>query len=493
MKTEVILINPSFDRSRMGFFARYVPAMLPLSLGFLAGYLIERGVRPTIIDEQLEYLSPQKIKDIFRNKENIIVGLSCLTAGAQRAYELAGWIKDASPGALIVYGGVHATVLPEEAFERGHADVVVCAEGEETLHELIQAHEKGDSFEKVKGIFYRRDGQVINTAPRPVIEDLNTLPAFPYYLFEDNGAQYDFGNLISSRGCPFECIFCSQRSISGRRYRYRSAQNVLKELDTLIYTYGQKNIIFNDDNFVVSRQHVFDVCEMMIARNYPDNISFLAMARTDMVDGRMLELMKRAGFKNIVYGLETGSERLMAMIKKKATLADSRRALELTRQAGLGSISSFILGLPTETHEESLQTIKFAKSLPLDFTRFNLLVPYPGTEIYERIKKEGRNFKNDWNNFITVAGFGNVPLAYIPQGRTEKEMRRLQLWANLTFYLRPRQLWMLLTRGFGSQLRLPPLLSLQGLVVYIRIILYLAVQFVKTFVAPRQRLVSAKG
>src|SRR3989338_476922 len=319
---KVILINPSFDSSRMGPLHKYVPAMLPLSLGFIAGYLLARDIQPTIIDEQLEYLTPGRIKKLVGNKAPLLIGLSCLTAGSARAYELAGWIKMENPEAIIVYGGVHATVMPEEAFAKGAADVVVRNEGEDTFYELIRGYEFGGNLEDIKGITFLRNGKIVHNPPRPVIKDLNTLPTFPYHLFERDFKRYDFGNVLTSRGCPFECIFCSQRSISGRSYRYRSAENVIKELDLLIYKYGQRNIVFNDDNFVVNRKHVFEVCEMIIARKYPKGISFQAMARGDMVDIEMLKLMKRAGFKTISYGLETGSERLMKLIKKKLTTAD---------------------------------------------------------------------------------------------------------------------------------------------------------------------------
>ena len=206
------------------------------------------------------------------------------------------------------------------------------------------------------------------------------------------------------------------------------------------------------------------------------------MARGDMVDIEMLKLMKRAGFKTISYGLETGSERLMKLIKKKLTTADSRKAIQLTQKAGISAIGSFIIGLPSETRTESFQTIKFAKSLPLDLTRFNLLVPYPGTAVYEMIMNSNHGIKGDWDNFLTVSGFGKDTIPYIPEGRTQKEMRQLQFWANLSFYLRPRQFVKFIRYGFPTQLFLPPLLSWEGVKARVEIALYLISALLRSFV-----------
>lgn len=485
---KIILINPSFDRSTMGPFHEYVPRMLPLSVGFLAGYLLQKDITPAIIDEQLNYLTRDEIKDIVGNRGRIIAGLTCLTAGAERAYKLAGWIKESNPEAILIYGGIHATVLPEEVLTRGKADVVVHNEGEETLHELVQYYRHGGKLENIKGISFSSNGQFIHNSPRPLIEDLNTLPPFPYHLFEKDIKKYSFADVMMSRGCPFQCIFCSQRSITGRSYRFKSAENIIKELDILIFKYGQKErIIFNDDNFVVNRKHVFDLCEKIIARKYPKTLSFQVYARGDMVDLEMLKIMKRAGITAIVYGLETGSERLMKIVKKQLTVADNKRAIELTRKAGITTNGSFILGLPTETMEESLQTIRFAKSLPLDLTRFNLLVPYPGTKIRELLKESRQDIKDDWSTFLTVSGFGSTSIPYIPDGRTEKEMRRLQLWANLTFYLRPRQFFIIMVKKFSNQLNLPSPLTLKGMKAYITIAVYLTATLAKTFLKDRKK------
>lgn len=479
---EVILINPSFDRSTMGPFHEYVPKMLPLSIGFLAGYLLARDIVPNIVDEQLEYITHKEVEMLVSDKGRIIVGLSCLTAGAARAYELASWIKEANPEAILIYGGIHATVLPEEALKRGRADIVVRNEGEEAIYELIQYYRQGGKLENIKGISFACNGKFIHNPPRPLIEDLNSLPPFPYHLFEKDIKKYIFGDIMMSRGCPFECIFCSQRSISGRAYRFRSTGNIIKELDALVYKYGQKQIIFNDDNFVVNRNHVFELCDKIIARKYPDSLSFQVYARGDMVDLEMLRLMKRAGIGAIVYGLETGSERLMKIVKKRLTVADNKRAIELTHEAGILTNGSFILGLPTETKEESLQTIRFAKSIPLDLTRFNLLVPYPGTEVYELLKKSRQDINDDWSSFLTVSGFGTTSIPYIPEGRIENEMRRLQLWANLTFYLRPRQFIILMRKKFSNQLHLPSPLTLRGMQAYMKIAIYLIITITKTFI-----------
>lgn len=471
---DVILINPSFNREKMGPFHKYVRAMAPMSLGFLASYLMAKGIKPVIYDEQIECLSEEKIKEIFGWRRRMIAGITCLTAGADRAYELAGWIKAANPEAKIIFGGVHATVLPEEVIIKGGADIVVRNEGEDTLCELVKYYSEGGDIRLIKGISFMDKGNLFHTPDRPPIRDLDDLPEFPYYLFEKNKDKYSFGNLLTSRGCPYECIFCSQRSISGKTYRYRSAEKVLSELDTLISIYGQKNIIFNDDNFVVNRRRVLEICRLIIERKYPKNVRFLAMARSDMVDPEMLRAMRKAGFKSIVFGLETGSERLMKLIKKRSTLEDNEKAVRMAREAGFVTIGAFILGFPTETREESLSTIRFAKKINLDLNRFNLLVPYPGTEVSRMIAKTSDKPLNNWQDFLTVGGIGKGRVPYVPEGRTDSEMRRLQIWANVSFYMRPRQLLIFARGGYGDQLSIPPVYTMRGIKAYTEIFVYLA-------------------
>jgi anaerobic magnesium-protoporphyrin IX monomethyl ester cyclase len=462
----MILINPQFDRiKKLGIFSRYVPISLPIGIGILAGYLIKNGKKAKIIDDQITPITEEVLAEYVKGLDGpYIFGLSCFTAGIFRGYELARMIKKYYPDSYVVMGGIHPTVLPEEVLACEAVDIVVRREGDETIIALYDILKQRADYQHILGISYKdTNGNIVHNADAPVLKDLNILPPFPYHLFEKHIDRYNLGFILSARGCPYDCFFCSQLRISGRQYRFTDPSRVIDELDLLINKYGQKNISFFDDNFVVNRDRTRELCNLMYERGFHKKAEFECQTRGDAIDEEILGYLKKAGFTTIAFGLETGSERLMKIINKGETVAQNVAAVKLAKKHGFKVMASFILGLPTETKEERKMAYQLAKDLDLDYAKFNNATPYPGTALYDIAVAEGSlnagpNYENLSACGTFVEGpFNNTPMAYCPKTANEKDLKKDILRANLYFWLQPKKIFKVLSSGgvSGGWLNLP--------------------------------------
>src|SRR5208283_2651439 len=222
---DIIFINPKVDKV-LGSFDFLVAKSIPLGLGYLAAYLLERNYSVKIIDEEVEKLTIEKIRNITDTDEQLF-GISCMTPNVSRGYKLADLIKSVFPKAIVMFGGIHPTVVPEEVLGKPSVDLVVRGEAESVIEEIVGNHKKGLGFKNILSCSYRDNGKMVHNDKAPLI-DINLLPDIPYHLFDSK--VYDMGFVISSRGCPYNCVFCSQRAINGNVYRYRSTEKVINEL-----------------------------------------------------------------------------------------------------------------------------------------------------------------------------------------------------------------------------------------------------------------------
>lgn len=435
---KILLINPSLKRpERISKRKRFVPVGIPLSISYLAAYLKEKNIEFDIYDERLEPLHDGELEKLINEKGINVVGLSCTTPYIYRALDLANTVKKISPEIKIVLGGVHPSVMTDECLQNESVDYVVRHEGEITLWEFLKSLQGELDIKDVKGLSYKENGSIIHNPDRLAIEDLDSLPPFPFHLFEKQKDRYFF-RILTSRGCPYRCIFCSARSITGRKYRYRSAEQVIKDIDLLVNQFCRSRIGFADDTFTANKDRVIKLCELIIDRGLHKKATFYCMTRGDTVDRHLLEIMKTAGFRGISFGIETGSNRIMKLIKKGETIESNIRAVKTAKDIGFIVRGSFILGFPTETREESRETINLALKNPFDYAMFNLPIPYPGTELYEIAKREGNRY-TDFSNFDAMEGLLKKQTVYIPKGRTKKELIRLQRKAYFLFYFRLKQ------------------------------------------------------
>jgi len=461
----MLLINPQFNRAdKLGPFARYVPVTLPMSIGTLASYLILKKKKAKILDEQVTQITKETVDDYLKDlSKPFIFGISCTTAAIARGFEIAAMLKKWYPGSKVIIGGIHPTVMPEEVLQNKNVDIVVKREGEEILNRLYDAIKKGKDYSKIKGISFKdKKGRIIHNTLAPLFDDLDCLPQFPYNLFAEHLDKYHIGAIMSARGCPFNCIFCSQKLVSGGHYRFKSPEKVIEEIELLLNKYKLRRIEFWDDNFVVNKERTKKLCKLIKENGLNKKAKFLCQTRGDAVDREILQHLKDAGFDVISFGLETTNERLLRILNKGETVEQNLRAVLLAKEMGFKVEATFILGIPTETNEERKEVIRKALKLPLDFVRFNNATPYPGTKLYEMALKE-KNLKvaKDWSNLNACGSFvkGGNPgsLPYAPATTTREELHRDILRANLSFWLQPKRILRIFLSGgvSGGWLSLP--------------------------------------
>jgi len=440
-KTRVLLINPTFDVIRqLGELGKLYVLGRPLGLGYLDAYLESKGIEARIIDGQISDLTEETLGKETQEFSPNIVGITSTTALASAAHEVAKWTKNISKDIKVVMGGVHPTVLPGETLEDDNVDVVVRGEGEITFFELATAFETRTDLRDVLGISFKSNGEIVHNENRPFIKDLDSLPPVDDHILPRN--RYSGYSVLTARGCPFNCIFCSSRTLWGTRYRVRSPENVFVEIDFIVDKYNPKEIAFIDESFVTNKARTEKICDMFIERGYHKRMRWICSSRADLVDEPLLAKMREAGCSAISFGIETASRRLLDILRKGTSPEINEKAVRMAKRAGISNVrATFILGIPTETREESLATIKYAKKLPLDSAKFSIATPYPGTELYRIALSEGMAIQKDWSKLHQGVGFSEYDPVWIPKGRDPKELKKLQRRAHLEFYLSPRRLF----------------------------------------------------
>ena len=449
---KVILINPPYDvGGYMGKLSKMAFVFPPIGLTYIASYLRDRGVDVAIFDCQVHDKAIESVVDDFHPD---IIGITCQTSLVYSTIELSRKLKRVFPETKIIVGGVHASIRPQDLLQDDSINCVAIGEGELTMFEYVQAVESGRDWTKVPGIASIKNGQVMFAPVRDMVKDIDIfpmpamdlLPLDKYQTSPDNRTGDMLGTLITARGCPFNCIFCASKLLTKGKYRTHSIERVCKEVERYIEDYKVNQLFIIDDNFAIDKIRAKELCREFIRRAFQEKITWWTDSRVDCVDEELLVLMKKAGCTIISYGIETGVQRLLDFIEKGISLEQIRETVRITKKVGFSIRATMILGLPTETREESLRTIKFAKELKIDQVRFALATPFPGTRLYDIATEEGGITSNDWTAFSLMSGYTGKKPIYVPKGRDGKELAQLQRRANLYFYLRPRVILMYLRR-----------------------------------------------
>lgn len=368
----------------------------PFGLISLAAYLRENGVDVKILDyiiSPLEVGALEKELDIFAPD---IVGATGVTMNVNKAISILAHVKRHRPSAITVMGGPHATFDAEALLGgRAHLDYIVRGEGEITALELINSLGKGNE-ESVAGLSFRRGGMIIHNPDRPFINDINILPKPARDLVEL--AKYRaLGlpiNMVTSRGCPFECVFCVGSKMVGRKVRYFSVDRVVDEFE-MLSRMGFRQINIVDDLFTSHKERCMKICDGILSKNI--NHEWTAFARVDTVTPELLAKMREAGCTTLCFGIESGNQKILDTVKKKTSLDMCRKAIAMCSDAGISPMTSYILGLPGETHETVRETMEFAKALSPSYG-YHILAPFPGTEVREKAAEFGmRILTSDWD------------------------------------------------------------------------------------------------
>ena len=309
---KIILITPV--NKNLGYFHQFVPLSVPVGVALLAGYLKENGKEVEVLDEEvIDDLEAETLKLIEESGGKAIVGISSMTPSIARSYRLAKALKERYPKLPVIFGGIHATVMPDEVLDSGYADCLIRGEGEIAFLDVVNAYEKGELDKNIANLSYKNEkGENIHNDKAKLVKDLDRFPPFPYEFFSD--PRYDLGFVLSSRGCPFDCIFCSQRAISESLYRYHSTQRVINDLKYLIYEKNQKSILFMDDYLTGNKKRLIELCNAIIEAGLHKVCSFGGQTRGDSLNVEVLQAMKDANFTSLMFGVETASERIMATL-----------------------------------------------------------------------------------------------------------------------------------------------------------------------------------
>lgn len=459
----VLLINPRFQ---LPIDTRTTPH---LGIAYLAAVSERHGDEVAVFDQDVEDV---RLTDYVREFNPDIVGIGTNTPQVKQGWLCAREVKSVLPDVVTVQGGPHVSALPEESAARPEIDVVVRGEGEDTWIDLCSTLEKvkagNPSFkardlldpankilDRVLGVTYQTtEGRIRHTHERPAVADLDALPfpAYKYFKMDrysslqpamdaiERGKSF---SMMTSRGCPYRCTFCSQ-SVMAEKWRARSPENVVKEMRHLIEDWGAQEIGILDDSANIDRKRLRALSELLIGQGL-NRVPWIMIngIRANLADQDLLALMKQAGCKRVAFGVETGDEDILDSIDKRVTHEQIRQAFKNAKKVGLETVGFFIIGLPGDNEVTMEKTIRFACELDPLVANFSMMTPYPGTKVWEQVHRNGgRMLVKDWQDYVFFEGKARYEM-----GETTAEVQERK-WkeAYRRFYLRPHRILMTLGR-----------------------------------------------
>ncbi len=371
----------------------------PLGLGYLAAVLEQNKHKVSIIDltfeKNFEFLK-QQLKKL--NPE--IVGITCQTTFAEDAFKAAEVVKNVIPRVLLIIGGPHPTIMPEKTMEESGADIAVIGEGEDTLLEIVENFSKKQDYSRIRGIFYRNNNQILSNSGREVIQDLDNIPFPSRHLFDQRYFAFPEVTMISSRGCPYNCSFCQPtlKKLFGNKVRLRSPENVIAELKMLIEKYPGKIVRFHDDTFTWDKKWITKVCMLIKENNL--NFSWNCKSRIDVLDREIVAMLKDAGCQRLDLGVESGSSRLLdCVLNKGISVEKVKEIFSICEQENLPTLAFIMVGSPTETPLDIIDTIDLLEEIPFDGLHVSLFTPFPGTSIFDYSSEKKLISARSWSEY----------------------------------------------------------------------------------------------
>jgi anaerobic magnesium-protoporphyrin IX monomethyl ester cyclase len=362
----------------------------PLGISYLVAILHQAGYKVMVKDYGVEFFSAQAFKELIINFDIEVIGISSRTASFSSAKYLVGLLAEIGYSGYILMGGQHVSSLPEYSLKEIDypKTIIIDGEGEQTILDVCDYISSGydlKTFSSIKGIYYLSDGEIIKTPRRPLIKDLDQLPLPARHLLPMNLYKTAYC-IITSRGCPFHCIYCD-KSVSKKQVRLRTPQNIILEIEDVLSKYGPRPIFFVDDFFTLHKERVYEFVELLQQKHI--NIDWWCLSRVDGVDEELVGKLKSAGCKRITFGIESGDEETLRKIKKKTNVKAAEKAVRLAVNSGISVKANFILGFGWDDYSTWRKTIKLAARLPVNYEyAFYYATPFPGSELWDIALKE---------------------------------------------------------------------------------------------------------
>lgn len=421
----------------------------PLGIGYIASFIRKKQNRNVeIFVEEIE-----KFEKIFKENRYDVLGISSMTNTYPMAAKMARIAKNINPDCFVILGGQHASSVKGDVLKAvPEIDFAAVGEGEFLMDSFLEQIEtKKYNWGKIPGLLYRKDGNIFENAH--IFAASSDIEKFPYpardlvdiSLFKSH-PQMRFGritaSMITSRGCPWECTYCSSNVTMGRAFRFLSADYVVGEIEEIYNRYGINNFVFWDDVLTLKSDRLQDICEKILNKKLA--IRWFCQSRSDMLTKEMLKVMYKAGCRMISFGIESGNQKTLERIKKRIDFGKISQTITYCREVGVRTQGSFILGLPFETLADMNETIKFAKKTKLDIALFFSFTPFPGIFEWQFVPQslKPKNIE-EWKNFVCNNFSGKSWNPFV----SDKELKSIIMKAHMSFYFRPAQIY----RIFKSQ------------------------------------------
>ncbi len=411
-----------------------------LALGGLAAVVRNHGFPVRIIDLHAENIFPEESASRVREYSPQVIALTAKTLGWPAVVELALLARSVVPEAIIVVGGPQLSVFPRESMSWQCFDIAVLGDGEETFLDICQRVEDSGphwtALQDIPGTLVRTsDGELLMNPARPAVDDLDRLPftAFdlmPMHRYHCLTVLNPMATMVTSRGCPWHCGYCSQ--VYSERLRFRSPEAVVQEMEWLERRFGVREIVMFDETFTIGKERIRQICEEKLRRNL--QVRFNIRARVDTVDRESLNLLKQAGLRSIHMGVEAGTDRLLKIMNKQITKEQAERAFKIARECGIETRGYFMIGYFDATAHDIEETIDFAKNLGLDWASFSVATALPATDLYKVCRQRGYIDGDPWKEY-TLDGGGAIPQLET-ETFTAQQLRAFRARAYREFYLR---------------------------------------------------------
>jgi radical SAM superfamily enzyme YgiQ (UPF0313 family) len=415
---KIVFIEPKSPAAHI-FSLTVIPRLGTLLLGTI---LKQRGFDVRVYIEDMVRIN---YSDIVTAD---LIGISTITSTAPRAYLIADKIRTINKNIPIVFGGPHPSFLPDESLS--HGDYVVRGEGEHTLLELIDALKNNTKFENIAGLSYKEGTRVVHTPPRPFLANLDENPIIDYSVIPNWNLKNKLITLSTSRGCPFNCKFCSVIPMFGTRYRFHSVDHIIQEIKS--YTGTVRHIFFADDNFTANKMRTKELLRRMLDEQI--KIEWSAQVRADAAkDAELLDLMQQTGCFAVFIGFESINPKTLEIYDKHQTIEEIRESITAFHHRNIYIHGMFVLGSDYDTVDTIRETTKFAKKLDIDSVQFLMLTPLPGTQTYEELLAENRITNFDWSKYDAHHAVYEPKqmTAYELQKETYRAMRKFYSWQSI--------------------------------------------------------------